>query len=106
VADTGPGDMHWIIIRAIIERGLLGIYYEPGARIIEPCAYGLSREHHGLLRAFQTAGASTSGKHVNWKLLRTDKITQIDMLAARFDRPRPEYRRGDKAMVGGIYCQI
>jgi len=104
--NTWPSDMHWIIIRAIIERRLLGIYYEPGARIIEPCAYGLSREQHGLLRAFQTSGASASGKHVNWKLLRTDKITQIHILAEQFDRPRPEYRRGDKTMVGGIYCQL
>jgi hypothetical protein len=93
-------------MRSIIERRLLGIYYEPGARIIEPCAYGLSREHHGLLRAFQTSGASASGKHVNWKLLRTDRITQIHILAEQFDRLRPEYRRGDKMMVGRIYCQL
>ena len=88
MADTRPGDMHWIIVRAIIECRLLDIYYEPGARIVEPCAYGLSRERHALLRAFQTAGASASGKHVNWKLLRTDRITQMHVLAARFDRPR------------------
>ena len=106
MANTGPSDMHWIIMRAITERRLLGVYYEPGDRIIEPCAYGLSREHHGLLRAFQTAGASASGKHVNWKLLRTDRIAQIHMLAEQFDRLRPEYCRGDKAMVGGIYCQL
>jgi hypothetical protein len=81
--NTWPSDMHWIIIRAIIERRLLGIYYEPGARIIEPWAYGLSREHHGLLRAFQ-----------------------IHILAEQFDRLRPEYRRDDKVMMGGIYCQL
>jgi len=87
MADTWPSDMHWIIVR-------------------EPCAYRLSREHHGLLRAFQTAGASASGKHANWKLLRTDRITQIHILAERFDGPRSEYRRSDRAMVGGIYCQL
>src|SRR6476469_8672196 len=91
VVDTWPRDMHWIIVRAIIECRMLGIYYEPGARIIEPYAYGLSREQHGLLRAFQTAGASASGKHVNWKLLRTDRITQIHIMA---EQARPEYRRG------------
>jgi hypothetical protein len=68
--------MHWMIVNAIGARRLLGIYYEPGNRIVEPCAYGLSREHHALLRVFQTAGASASGKHVNWKLLRTDRITE------------------------------
>ena len=29
VADTWPSDMHWMIIRAIIERRLLGVYCEP-----------------------------------------------------------------------------
>jgi WYL domain-containing protein len=99
-------EMHQTITQAITERRLLTIYYEPGPRIIEPYAYGLSGEHHGLLRAFQTSGASASGDHVNWKLFRTDRITQIRILGDQFYGQRPEYRRNDRAMTGGIYCQL
>jgi predicted DNA-binding transcriptional regulator YafY len=98
-------EMHQMITQAITERRLLRIYYEPGLRIIEPYAFGLSSEH-GLLRAFQTSGASASGEHVNWKLFRTARITQIQILGDQFDGQRPEYRRNDRAMTGGIYCQL
>ena len=98
--------MHALIVKAISERYLLRIVYDPGERIIEPCAYGTSSEGHGLLRGFQTSGASASGEHVNWKLLRTDRIIQIAVLPQPFAGPRPEYRRNDKAMKGGIFSQL
>ncbi len=69
--------MHELLIQAIRERMVLTLYYEPGERIIEPHAYGLSAEGKPLLRAFQTAGASASGEHENWKLFRVDRIKTI-----------------------------
>jgi predicted DNA-binding transcriptional regulator YafY len=94
------------ILQAINERRLISLDYDPGMRTIEPCAYGISSEGHFLLRAFQTSGASASGEHINWKLFRTDRIRSIRILEDRFVSPRPGYRRGDKAMVGGIYSQL
>lgn len=98
--------MNPIILQAISERRLLSIDYDPGLRIVEPCAYGTSAEHNELLRAFQTSGASAQGEHVNWKLFRVDRVRSIRLLDENFAGPRPEYRRDDKAMKGGIYRQL
>jgi hypothetical protein len=98
--------MHPIIIHAITQRCVLALYYDPGPRLVEPCCYGLSTEHHGLLRAFQVSGANASGEPVNWKLFRTDRIREIRLTDERFLGMRPGYRRNDKAMRGGIYCQL
>jgi predicted DNA-binding transcriptional regulator YafY len=98
--------MHALIIEAISARRLLRIDYEPGPRIIEPCAYGEGSDGQVLLRAFQTSGASASGEHAYWKLFREDRIVAINLLADHFAGPRPGYRRNDKAMTRGIYCQL
>ena len=100
--------MNWhdTIIHAIKTRRLLLLTYDPGNRVVEPCAYGESLEHHGLLRSFQLNGASASGEHINWKLFRTDRIHRLELLDQGFAGNRPEYRRGDKAMRGGIYCEL
>lgn len=98
--------MHAKILKAIDEKRLLGVFYDPGYRIVEPCAYGQSSEGNDLLRAFQTGGASASGEHVHWKLFRADRIRQIELLDEHFVGDRPEYRRNDKAMRRGIYRQL
>ena len=94
------------ICTAIDEQRLLRLDYPPGARIIEPHAHGASRQGNELLRAFQTSGASASGEHVNWKLFRVDRIDSLEVLDETFPGPRPEYRRNDRAMKGGIFCQL
>jgi len=98
--------LHASIVQAINERRLVLLNYDPGLRVIEPCAYGASSEHHGLLRAYQRSGASAHGEPENWKLFRTDRISSIQLLDERFAGPRPEYRRNDKAMRGGMICQL
>ena len=97
---------HDIITEAITSRRLLALTYAPGARLVEPCAYGCGADQQGLLRSFQRSGASASGEHENWKLFRTDRIIRLEILDERFLGDRPEYHRGDRAMKGGIYCQI
>ena len=98
--------MNRSISAAINDRRRIKLDYEPGHRLIEPHAYGLSKDGNELLRAFQVEGASASGEHVNWKLFRVDRITQLAMLDERFDHPRPGYRRGDSAMKGGILAEL
>ncbi len=93
--------MNYSMQNAINERRLIRLDYEPGQRLIEPHAYGLSSKGDELLRAFQVSGASASGVHHDWKLFRVDRINSLTVLNERFDGPRPEYRRGDSAMKGG-----
>ena len=94
-----------VIASAITERRTIQLYYEPGLRIIEPHAVGYGSSGQVLLRAFQTDGASASGEHVNWKLFRIDRIVSLEITAAGFEGPRPEYKRDD-AMKRGIISQL
>ncbi len=98
--------MNLLIKQAISEKKLLSVYYGPGYRTVEPCAYGAGTDGQHLLRAFQTSGASASGEHVNWKLFRVDRLRQISILDRSFLGGRPDYRRNDRAMTRGIFCQI
>lgn len=98
--------MNSIICQAIRERRLLRLNYDPGSRTIEPHAHGESKDGNELLRAYQTAGASASGEHENWKLFRVDRITSLELLAERFAGPRTGYNPDDPAMKGGVFCHL
>lgn len=99
-------DMSGTIDDAIRVRRVLELIYEPGSRKIEPHAYGRSADGHLLLRAYQIAGASASGEHEHWKLFRVGRIARLTGTDVHFDGPRPGYKRGDKAMKGGIIREL
>ncbi|MBI5115043.1 hypothetical protein HZA56_01060 [Candidatus Poribacteria bacterium] len=98
--------MNPVICEAIRERRLLRLNYHWGHRIVEPHAYGLNDNGHELLRVFQVSGASESGEHHGWKLLRVDEIHGLEILKEQFEGSRPGYKHGDKAMDQRIYCQL
>jgi WYL domain len=87
---------------AIKSRTVLEVYYSTGSRLIEPHCLGWSKDGNMLLRAYQTEGASESGEHTNWKLMRVDKMGSAKPTNDNFERPRPEYNPDDKAMKGGF----
>lgn len=91
---------------AIEGRTNLIIDYDPGERQVEPHAVGYSASGDILIRAYQTGGASASGEHANWKLFRLDRARSIVPGGEEFAGPRPEYKRGDRAMKGGIIAQL
>lgn len=95
-----------LITAAISQKQVLRIFYLPGIRFVEPHAFGWSTDRNLLLRAYQTEGASASGEHEWWKLFRIDRAGAIEMSGTAFDGPRPEYKRGDKAMKGGIISEL
>lgn len=94
-----------VIISAIQNRRILKWTYPPGDRWIEPHALGRSADGNLLLRAYQTNGASASGEHKWWKLFRVDRAEGFEP-SGSFDGPRPEYKRGDRAMKGGIIAEL
>lgn len=94
------------IAAAIQNRCSLRILYAPGYRYIEPHAYGTGSDSQMLLRAYQTSGASDSGEHENWKLFRVDRIEIVEPSGDPSEAPRPGYKRGDRAMKGGIIAQV
>lgn len=94
-------------ISAAIENRLrLRIDYEPGERLVEPHAFGRSAAGDLLLRAYQVEGASASGEHEHWKLFRVDRIRDFGPDDTSSEAPRSGYKRGDRAMKGGIISEI
>lgn len=91
---------------AILNRKQMTLYYDPGQRVIEPHALGYSSDGNLLLRAYQTGGASASGEHEHWKLFRIDRAGVANDNGVQFDGPRPGYKKGDKAMKGGIIAEL
>lgn len=94
------------ITAAITNTKTLSIYYEPGLRLIEPHALGRGSEGQLLLRAYQVSGASASGEHEHWKLFRLDRMGSVTPDDTPSEAPRPGYKRGDKAMKGGIIAEV
>ena len=96
---------HQQLIEAIANKRVLELRYDGYHRIVEPHTYGVSDQGHYLLRCYQTAGGSHSGKPVDWKLLRTDEISSLHETGALFPAARHGYKRNDPAMQR-IYAQI
>ena len=94
------------ICRAIREYRLITLSYRWGLRTVEPHAYGRNQKGHELLRCYQVAGESKSGKPIDWKILRLDGVTNLHVLDNSFSKPRPKYERGDKALNMQIYCEL
>ena len=59
---------------------------------------------YDLLRCYQIVGGHRSEKPHSWELLKIEKISGLS-LGSPFSGPRPEYKRGDKAM-STIYAQL
>lgn len=94
------------IIEAIKKRKLLKVTYPPGERLLEPHTLGYGSQQQILLRGYQTSGASASEEPVNWKLLRVDRVKEIELTPLSFQGPRPGYTVGDSAMKGGIIEEL
>ena len=56
------------------------------------------------MRRFQVAGGSESGDRTGWKLLKVSEAYSVTQTSSIFS-PRPEYKRGDKAMQY-IFCEL
>lgn len=94
------------ITAAIKAEHCITIDYEPGQRLIEPHTLGRGADGQLLLRAYQVAGASASGEHEHWKLFRVDRIRSVEPTDTPSEAPRDGYKRGDKAMKGGIISEV
>lgn len=88
------------ICMAIREKRLLRLTYEFTTRVVEPHAYGVTDEGHEMLHAWQHQPLPDS-----WKIFRLDRAIGLSVADARFDRPRSDYKRGDKAMQR-TYCEL
>ena len=94
-----------LLVAAIRHRWVVHLRYDWGHRVIEPHVYGLDREGHELLRAFQTGGHSESGKPFGWKLFRVDEIQNVHLPGTEFRRARRGYKRVDP-VIRRVYARL
>ena len=91
--------MNNIIITAIKQKNVLSLTYEGIPREVEPHAYGVSKSGNELLRCYQVSGRHNSERAHDWELLSVAQIAGLVNTGAIFAGPRPDYKRGDKAMA-------
>jgi hypothetical protein len=84
---------------AIEDRHLLEFRYDGFRRLVEPHAFGVSPRGRYTLRAYQVEGGSESGQSEGWKLFHVTGMESIVVSSRRFDPPRPDYRRDDRAFA-------
>lgn len=85
---------------------IINVFYDGGYRLVEPHTVGTNKNtSKQLLRAYQVQGVSLSGEAEGWKILNLSKIESIELTEDTFE-PRPDYRRGDSVMTGGIIAEV
>ena len=97
--------MNETIIDAIKQTKVLSLVYDGITRQVEPHAYGVSKKGNELLRCFQIAGGHNTERPHDWELLTVEKITALANTGVAFAGPRPDYKKGDKAMAT-IYLEL
>jgi len=91
--------MHNTIAGAIENHEILSLIYDGILREVEPHAYGVSAKGNELMRCYQVRGGHNSDRPHEWELLSVSKIHQLTKTGERFSDPRPDYKRGDRAMA-------
>lgn len=86
------------IISAIRDRIVLEFMYNGQPRTVEPQTYGISTAGHPVLRAYQRAGRSGSGRANGLRLFDVAKMSRLKKTAKRFPKARPEHNPDDSAM--------
>jgi hypothetical protein len=97
--------MNGTIITAIKQQHILSLTYDGIPREVEPHAYGVSKKGNELLRCYQVSGGHKSARPNDWDLLSVSRIEALANTGATFSGPRPDYKRGDKAMAT-IYQEL
>lgn len=89
--------MHQTLINAIRSGQVLSFTYDGLPRTVEPHTYGRSTAGNDVLRSYQTAGQSKTGRVPEWTLMKVNKIVGL-AVSGVFHGTRPDYTRGDSAM--------
>ena len=98
--------MNTEICDAILTRHLLLVRFDGFTRVVEPHAYGVTKDGHEVIRAWQVSGGATGNeKPVGWKLLQLNDMRALSVISELFEEPRPRYMRDDKA-IHHIYAQL
>jgi WYL domain-containing protein len=90
---------------AIRARRLVRFAYGGYERVIEPHAYGITRDGHELLTGWLVSGWSASAPGQGWLTYRIDQISDAVATSQSFTAPRRRYRFNDPRLQA-VYCQL
>jgi hypothetical protein len=85
--------MNELIISAIRNKRRIHFIYNHKARIAEPQCYGISTAGKEVVRVFQLSGGTQPEP-----LFEVARMEQLFLTNEAFQRPGPNYKRGDSAM--------
>lgn len=89
-----------MLIEAIAQRRRIAFVYNGRPRLAEPQCYGIGTQGTELLRVHQLKGGSQREP-----LFDVTRMSGLSLLDERFERPGPNYKRGDSAMRT-IFAQL
>lgn len=75
------------ICQAVLEKKLIGFYYDGHYRQVEPHLYGIANGEPRLL-GYQVAGKSNGGSSTSWRQFKTDKMAYVRVLDQGFNGGR------------------
>ena len=84
--------MNPLFVQAIEQKRRLRFAYHGKPRLAEPQCYGLGHKGTELLRVHQLQGGTEREP-----LFKVSDMEDLELLDERFDRPGPNYKRGDSA---------
>jgi hypothetical protein len=90
--------MNQTIVSCIRQSHLISFIYDSHPRIVEPHAYGISKEGHELLRCYQVAGSGVTCQGVGWHHMTVSKMIGITDTGNSFSGTKPKYNRDDPSM--------
>jgi predicted DNA-binding transcriptional regulator YafY len=101
--------MNSLITNAIRDKRLLQFSYADSAgkvhqRLVEPYAYGVTKQGHEALRCYQVGGSSESGLPA-WKLFLVARMSDLLVTDRTFAGNAPGYAHGDKGL-NPLYCYV
>ena len=88
------------ICNAITDRKTIAFNYKGMLRRVEPHCYGVQHNGSEGLSAWQLVG----GSGVGYRLFLVNEIDRI-IAGEHFERPRPDYQRGD-SRFSEIYAEL
>jgi len=97
--------MNQNIVQAINAKNLISFMYKDMLRIVEPHAYGETKNGDEKLRAYQVGGQSETRTIPCWGLYRVEEIYNLKILPDLFASPENDYNKGDKALFI-IYAEL
>ena len=90
---------------AIKNKEVVSFTYDGFSRVVEPFVLGDTHTMRHAIRAYQTAGGSSSGNVSGWHLFLLDKILWLSKTGEHFDGEREDYSPSDKGMLR-IYAHV